>query len=156
MSKYINLDLKWNPDQLNKVISSQTDITKDAVNTEDLKDTSSFLQNYIYKTFHKDGNDKSKKFLKDNDLNIYDLYNKPEDFSQRFIQGMKKQVNMWWFQAEFDSFKLDLSWLSENYFDKNLIKKHKEEVVENGRESFEKKDSWIFSSLTNRVKKMFG
>ncbi len=162
MSKYIknmfwfNLDLKWNSDQLNKVISSQTDITKDGITSEDLKDTSSFLQNYIYETFYKEGNDKSKKFLKNNDLNIYDLYNKPEDFSQRFVQGMKKQVNMWWFQADFDKFNLDLSWLWENFFDKNLIKTHKEEVDDNGRDFYKNEGNWVFSSLTNRVKKMFG
>lgn len=142
------LEFTWNADMLNKLVTSSTDVSREGIGSGDIANIDNFFKNYIYKRFYENWWTKEKNFLKENNLNIYDMYSKPHEFMNHFSQAMRNSV--WWIEIDFDKYKIGLDTIDWSYFDKDVFRKTENEVFSKWREFydsrsiFNKTASWIW------------
>jgi len=146
----LNINLKGSVDDLNKFVSEQTDISKDAICSQDFDEINLKAQNIIYHNFYVNGWQKEKDFLKKNNIqDPYLLYTKPREFWERFSKWLKKETSIWGIKPDINGYTIDLAMLDKNLLDIEKAKKTKEKIL----------DTWqnknIFSRTINTLKKLF-
>ncbi len=149
----MELELKWDTDHFNKLITESTDFSKEWLSSLDFKELNSFLQIYIYKNFYENKWEKERKFMEENNLNIYDMYNNPKMFFKEFSSSMNK--DMWWIKSTFWTFEIELNTLWNDYFNKNNAINIEQEVLDNWKWAYKNEEKTLTEKTLNMFSKWF-
>lgn len=120
---------KWSWDDINKLISEETDFTREPLSNRDFNNIQSFFQVYLYKLYT--NWNFPKEFFRKNNLKIQDLVRKPNNFLMLFWEWMKTRL-------VFSDFKLEWNdiYVEESNLTKSLLQNKynwgyiKEKIIE--------------------------
>lgn len=136
------LSIKWNTDLLNKLVSENTDLTKNWIKERDLDEIKWFIKYYIYENFFENAWKSEKTFMKENNLNIHNVYWDFNNFIKNFSNWVKKKSKIWWFEWIFGNFSIDLEKLDNNFFYKKNRENKEKTTIKNWEEYYTKKQHW--------------
>lgn len=145
------LEIKWNTDSFNKIVTNETDIWKKWMTVKDFYSLDLFLQTYFYEYFFKDPKGK-KGLIKKYQLNPYDMYTKPKLFAKQFANMLRETNSTYISGMKFNGkYVIDLQKVNSKIFDKNKQRQDKEYVLDKGREYYSNNGG----SIMRRVKDFF-
>ena len=138
---WINISFdNWSADDFSKIIN--TDITKWSLNWQDIENIKKFYQTYAVELV--ENGDLPKKFLRENNLKISDIYNNFDNFSKAFSSWMKSHLSLWgikplWNEFYIDKFNPTVKQVIEHKYEWNKIKEN----------TLDKQNIWIFWKIKN-------